>query len=339
MMSNKYFYGSNRVLAVIFVFTVLLSLSVGCKSVQGGRGTQELQPFATLKPIIPNDEVLVHFLPGGGWKVVQKKLINISQDMVYLVVGASRKFSNDIGDNRITEVFVLHWTEQNIENPWLKIWGSPLVSSSLSECVEESVTFYSIKSIEAALVVANFGLGGAKGISHTIAFTIGPCGDVRLHKAVDTGISNIETTSETILVIAEAENYKFSIDNGQINIQTIKRSEMIEPTAIRLYFLLGCRGVVAAINQTIVVSVGDTIGFAPQNEITAKAFNAGEIQIYTDAWNGPPLNASESNRLKRGNSYTFLQTGLVHFYLSSKHSHNNADWSEPKHTFAIMVMP
>lgn len=301
---------------------------------------------AAPKPNIPNDEVLARLMPGGGWRIEEKELVTLSRDLAYLVVGASR-LNYDVADagpghlrHRVGQVFALRWMKHNADNPWLNMWQSPEVDSWLFDDSPLIYGIFSVQSEKAALAVFEFNLGGAKGISRTMAFVLSK-DDVRLHKDLIAGATTVETADETITITSEEGKYILSLNNNEFAAQKMPLSEMTEPGAVEAHFLLGSEGVVAASNPVITVSVGDTVAFVPQDKATAEAFDAGRIAIYTDAWNGPPLSLSEANRLKVGNSYTFTRTGLAHFHISHG-DYMDRSWGdrfEPKPTFTVMVMP
>jgi hypothetical protein len=68
------------------------------------------------------------------------------------------------------------------------------------------------------------------------------------------------------------------------------------------------------------------------------AFERGIIGIYSDAWNnGSPLNTSNSDRLWKGNSYTFDQGGEVHFLLITDDKVVSLPFENPIPTITINV--
>lgn len=88
---------------------------------------------------------------------------------------------------------------------------------------------------------------------------------------------------------------------------------------------------------TVTVRAGDSVAFVPADERTRQALDAGEIAIYSDAWNGPPLSPSRANELREP-SYMFLAAGTFHFapvYLPAVHSW--VDVLQP--TFTVVVRP
>lgn len=92
--------------------------------------------------------------------------------------------------------------------------------------------------------------------------------------------------------------------------------------------------------NTLNMSIGQTISFIPADERTREAFNQGIIGIYSDAWNnGYPLNTSNSDRLWKGNSYTFDKSGEAHFLLVTDDKVTSIPFENPIPTITINVHP
>ncbi|PKM42053.1 MAG: hypothetical protein CVV03_10640 [Firmicutes bacterium HGW-Firmicutes-8] len=301
--------------------------------------------FSKPKNVIemPNDTTLSNLLPdGGGWVVKQKKMVDFAEGFKYIIVGASRKnYDSSVEGNMTAQIFVLRYNESSKNAPWVVIWLSPVVETFLMS--EEEVVFKSLNTIETpsiALAVADFNLGGPKGPSQVMAITIDSSGDVRLQKDIDLGMGSVELKNNCIEIVGEEDvgKHELRIENGKFVDKQTPRSKMINPEAVKLYFLLGSSGVVPASNPNMILKVGSTVTFVPQDEVTSKAFDSGEIQIFSDAWNGPPLVVCEANRIKTENSYTFTQTGIANFGLYS-YQEENYNLENPKPTFTITVIP
>ncbi len=111
-----------------------------------------------------------------------------------------------------------------------------------------------------------------------------------------TGIMSIKKKDSCIIVTGESEygQHNFCLKNKEFTEETIPLS-----------------------STTLANSkdkVGQAIVFVPLNKETKNLFDTGEIGLYCDEWNGPPLTVCEANRIKTGNSYTFDKPDLVHFF-------------------------
>ena len=135
--------------------------------------------------------------------------------------------------------------------------------------------------------------------------------------------------------------HKLYIENGEYKEEIIKRSDTTPNQSIKAGFILGgCDNLIYPSGESnITCKVGDTIAFIPANQKTKQSFDNGEIFIYTDAWNEPPVTVGECNRIFSGNSYTFEKAGTANFlliYAKNELSSNNKDI---KPTFTVTVKP
>lgn len=112
--------------------------------------------------------------------------------------------------------------------------------------------------------------------------------------------------------------HRFSLREGEYYHKQIPVSQYRPEGSIveaRFIFAHGFQDrIVASENSVLEAKVGQSIVFVPGNEEAAKRFDRGDIDIYTDAWNGPPLTQGEANRL-RETYYTFDKPGRVSFLL------------------------
>jgi hypothetical protein len=106
-------------------------------------------------------------------------------------------------------------------------------------------------------------------------------------------------------------------------------------------FKLDANGDIVLLGQnTLNMNIGQSIAFIPADEKTKEAFNQGIIGIYCDAWNNDsPLNTSNSDRLWKGNSYTFEKSGEVHFLLITDDKVVSIPFENPIPTITINVQP
>jgi hypothetical protein len=95
--------------------------------------------------------------------------------------------------------------------------------------------------------------------------------------------------------------------------------------------------IVASENDILDAKVGQLIVFVPGNEEAAERFDNGDVIIYTDAWNGPPLTQCEANHLHEM-FYAFLKPGTVSFLLVPRSAERSSDMgTTAKPTFKVIV--
>ena len=251
---------------------------------------------------MPKQNELTKLLPNGSnWNIEHDNIITFPFRNKFLIIAASQGASPDISPDRLGQVFVYKYNKADENNPWLNIWSCPQIESW--EIGDEIVLSLNVvKDLNNALVVTEFNQGGAKGTSHILALTLTSDGNVRLQKDLTIGIGSVEQKDGSIWVDGELSEgmHELTLENGKFLDRVTSRSKMVTETAVKLYFLLGSRGVVPASNSTVTVKVGQTISFVPQDAKTAEAFDTGEIQLYSDEWNGPPLAICEADRIKTG---------------------------------------
>lgn len=134
---------------------------------------------------------------------------------------------------------------------------------------------------------------------------------------------------------------KLSFQGEQFIDSKISASNLSPSDAVQVNFKLDTSGNIVLLGQdTLNMSVGQTIAFIPADDRTTQSFNQGFIGIYSDAWNnGSPLNLSDSDRLWKGNSYKFTQSGEVHFLLISNAKTNSVPFDNPTPNITVNVQP
>lgn len=70
---------------------------------------------------------------------------------------------------------------------------------------------------------------------------------------------------------------------------------------------------VVAADPTPAVQVGTTVAFVPADSATASLLNSGRLGLYSDAWNGPPLEEDMADAVSGPWQYQFRLVGTYHF--------------------------
>jgi len=188
-----------------------------------------------------------------------------------------------------------------------------------------------------ALVVVNYYTGGAHRIDEVIAVVLDDRGKGVIYEENWAGAISLSLEEDKILVEGEGSYgiHIFSLDNDCFKLEKIPRSEMAPYNSVEARFTIDENNMVHPIESSeIMLKVGQTIAFIPNDDRAKERFDSGEISLYLDAWNGPPVTACHANEILTGNYYIFDKPGVYHFLLQGvSHSLN----SEP--TFTITVEP
>lgn len=97
----------------------------------------------------------------------------------------------------------------------------------------------------------------------------------------------------------------------------------------------GGQAVAQATDSSVTVHVGTTVAFTPGNASTATLMNKGDLALYSDAWNGPPLNESMADEVNGPWVYQFRFVGTYQFVVDAVGGFNMA----PAPTWTITVVP
>lgn len=253
----------------------------------------------------------------NDWTLLKSSPIEINNNY-FMAIGMG-KIENDKAKIRISIC--------DFDGSWHEAWHIP---QDLDTAYWDSMQFkefpdlyfQSLDILEgetAALVTANVLVGGAHGTKQVIAITIDNNGYGKVELFDSAGLMTVEKQDQKIIVQGEGafSIHELSLADGIFQDEKTPLSKSAAPYAIEAPFIINpYDGIVrAAQSQTMTMKVGQTIAFVPVDENTRQIFDQGEILIYSDAWNGPPLTECEANRIKTGNSYTFDKPGLAHFLL------------------------
>lgn len=282
-------------------------------------------------------------LPGGGWGIEYGQLIRFPAGPEYLVLAASRPCEPGAAQFLEGQVFVCKRTLSG-EAEWELMWQSPLLDWL------GTMAFHGLHTVirpDVALVVPEFNLGGARGLSHIMVLSLVPGGRVALEAELTIGSGDVRVMGDAVVAVGEEETgtHVFLAREGRVVGHFFPRSQMAPAGAREVKFVLtereGKRVVVPAGDGILQARVGEVIAFVPGDEATALAFDQGHITIYTDAWNGPPLTFCEANRLSVGNSYRLTIPGVFHFALvhSDYWRTSLSTEQEGRPTFVVNVRP
>ncbi|KFD41983.1 hypothetical protein DK28_0202025 [Peptococcaceae bacterium SCADC1_2_3] len=284
-----------------------------------------------------------------AWNLIKKENICFDDNNYVVVYRAQVNETSSPIDGKII-ISVCKFSKER----WYEVWYSSefLTRNTVNELrgyPPKGNDLLIIKDKEIALVAVNMcaPFGGAHGTTQVLIFTLEKTGKCTIRHFDSAGIMSIEKKDSCIIVTGESEygQHNFCLKNKGFTEETIPLSSTILANSkdfVIAKFIVGPEGIVyPAESKDIVLKVGQAIVFVPLNKETKNLFDTGEIGLYCDEWNGPPLTVCEANRIKTGNSYTFDKPGLVHFLLISYDAYfNNQEFSpeyNPEHTFNVMV--
>jgi len=326
---------------VLISILLLLVLLFGCGKNYNATQKGSIETIKNEVKII-SDERINELYP--GWILLRKEAINLNGDN-YGIIGLARTKNQFTANVRLCILKL-------IDNQWLEVWRIPLdlESESFGENRLREKPDNNLKDLlivddnNSALVVANVLVGGNHGTTQVLAFTINQIRNEYALKLFDSsGLMKINKDGKYILIEGQGKYgiHKVYLENGEFKEDIINRSNTNSSESINASFVLSDNGnlIFPSESSNMTMQVGQTIAFIPANAKTKQAFDNGEIEIYTDAWNEPPLTICEANKISSGNSYTFDKAGTVHFLLVStknKHYINNGN-IQP--TFTVLVKP
>lgn len=291
------------------------------------------------EPISSSDE-LYGIVPSGNNLTCSEVTYLAGPDgryRYYNIVAVSRRPDKPYAyAYHVNQIVVCRFDEG--QGRWLGIWQS--------EPIEGETPYAELLLTEPGgpviLCASECGIG-ATGASIAIVFALQADGSVELLYHDNIGHGTLVREGNGVTITEEGSGRRiFTVDQGRVVERQLTRSEMAPAGAVKATFTLKLtlRGyeVLPVGNKVISVKVGQTVAFVP-DEKAAPSFDRGEINIYTDAWNGPPLNLSEANRLKSENSYTFVSTGTFNFVLIHRETKLLANEREITPTFVVVVKP
>ncbi|WML54337.1 hypothetical protein RCG17_06735 [Neobacillus sp. PS3-12] len=233
----------------------------------------------------------------------------------------------------------------NVSGNWLTKWsGSILVDNKDFPYYEfQSIAVVKSNSQKRALAVVAADCGGSTGYGQALAVIIDDSGASILKEKFDINEMALKQEGNTVTLSGDQQfgTHKLSFQGEQYVNSKTSSADLSPDGAVQVNFKLDNNGNIVLLGQEYLsMSVGQTIAFIPADERTREAFNQGIIGIYSDAWNnGSPLNTSNSDRLWKGNSYTFDKSGEVHFLLVTDEKSATIPFENPIPTITINVQP
>jgi hypothetical protein len=235
------------------------------------------------------------------WKIEKQKLISFSNKDPFLVTISSS--SNGEYDTK----FKLSVYSQNSGlNEKKLLWDSDNVVGERFESLEI------LKTTKSAVVAGIFNLGGAHSLKNYFIIKIEESGRI-IPIEILNQYGTVSTNKDEMTVTEELQKIVFRKKNDVIVQIQQTRDEMSSSVAEKAFFACIGNDVVMTQN-TMNLGRGQTVSFAPKDDLSKSLFNSGMVSIYSDAWNGN-LDICEANRIKSGNSYTFNEVGEFHFIL------------------------
>lgn len=253
----------------------------------------------------------------------------------YNIVAVSRRPDKPYAYH-VNQIVVCRFDEG--QGRWLGIWKS--------EPIEGETPYQELLLTEPGgpviLCASECGIG-VTGASIAIVFAVEADGSVELLYHDNIGHGTLVREGNSVTITEEGNGRRiFTVDQGRVVDRQLKRSEMAPAGAVKATFTLKLtlRGyeVLPVGDKVISVKVGQTVAFVP-DEKAAPSFDRSEINIYSDAWNGPPLDLSEADRLKSENYYTFESTGTFNFLLIHRGEEVLGNKREITPTFVVVVEP
>jgi hypothetical protein len=233
----------------------------------------------------------------------------------------------------------------NVSGNWLTKWSGSILADNKDYPYYEfqSMSVVQSNSKKQALSVVAADIGGSTGFGQALALTIDDNGVCHLRGKFDINEMSVKQEGNTLALIGDQQfgTHRLSFQGEQYIDSKTSASELSPNGAVQVNFKLDANGDIALLGQnTLSMSIGQTIAFIPADEKTKESFNQGIIGIYSDAWNSDsPLNTSNSDRLWKGNSYTFEKSGEVHFLLITDDKVVSIPFENPIPTITINVQP
>ncbi|MBM7654562.1 hypothetical protein [Neobacillus cucumis] len=233
----------------------------------------------------------------------------------------------------------------NVSGNWETKWSGSILSDNKDFPYYEfqSIAVVKSNSQKRALAVVAADCGGSTGYGQAIALTIDDGGASILKGKFDINEMALKQEGNTIKLSGDQQfgTHQLSLQGEQFVDSKTSSSDLSPDGAVQVNFKLDANGDIVLLGQDYLsMSVGQTIAFIPADEKTTQAFNQGIIGIYSDAWNNSaPLNLSNSDRLWKGNSYTFDKGGEAHFLLVTDEKSATIPFDNPEPTITINVQP
>lgn len=269
------------------------------------------------QPSEPTDEELTHILPGGASHVLARESFAVQGRPYIAVVIGAPDYATDGSFWNVQAAIVTYRPDKD---QWVAVWRSPERSTFSFPDEPPQVQLAQLTGPNAAWVLVDIAEPGASNWAHSFTLIqVGP--DAKVTKRDEWEMYNAEVNirSDEIMIEGSFSNPRrvIRLQGDDVEILTKGPSEVARQEAVNngdhvVEFVLDGTQVHPVGPTTITVKAGDTIVFVPADESTRRAYDAGEITIYSDAWNGPPITHARAYEL-RAPSYTFTATGDFHF--------------------------
>ena len=317
----------NRFTRLFLVFTLAVILGTGVAGCgeqpqgathpQGAIDPQESTHEEQQPPELTNEE-LTKLVPGGGWHVLERTSFTLKgHPYVAAVIGAPDYVSGDGFWN--VQAVVLTFRQD--KERWVAIWRSSERSAfTVSPEEPPKVDLRRLGGSEVAWLLVDVVDLGASNATHSFTILrVGPEGDVSIRDEWDMLNAAIDVRESEIVIRGSFPDPQrvIRLQGNDIVILTQRPSEVAGQEAAEtgdhvVEFILKGTKVRPVGSGTLTVKAGDTVVFVPADQRTRKAFDDGDIEIYSDAWNGPPIAPANAYELD-STSYTFTATGEFHF--------------------------
>lgn len=234
-----------------------------------------------------------------GWECEKTKVFSFSNMTRYNVSFYSKTIAFEYQ-------FKMRVYKLDESNNAILIWESPKKDGYRFESIKL------LKSSNEAIIAGVYNLGGAHQVLNYFLININNTSTVNPVNIIDQG-GEIHTTKNTMLIEEENQNIQYSVKDNHIIRSIDTRENMINNSSVKVFFSAE-NNFISTSKNLFYLNKGQSISFIPLDESTKKSFNMGEIEIYTDSWNYD-FSISEANRLTKGNSYKFMESGEFHFIL------------------------
>lgn len=305
----------HRFTRIFLIFALVASFGTG---IAGCSGEPEQPTHEQLQPPEPTNEELTQLVPGGGWRVLERVSFTLKERAyITAIIGAPDYLGGDGFWN--VQTVVLTWRQD--KERWVAIWRSSEQSVFTASGQEPpQVHLMHLGGSEVAWVLVDVVDVGASNAAHSFTvLRVGPEGNVIVRDQWDMLNAAIDARENEIVIRGSFPDPQrvIRLQGDDIVILTqspteISRQEAAQTADHVVKFVLEGSKVRPSGSGILTVKAGDTVVFVPADPKTQEAFDAGDIAIYSDAWNGPPIAPANAYELD-GSSYTFTATGEFHF--------------------------
>lgn len=187
-----------------------------------------------------------------------------------------------------------------------------------------------------AIVAFEIPNGGTSGASEVNAYAIDSEG-IGSNLLNSWGYSIEE--EEKQLIVYEDGKTVFSIEDGEVVVKQIPRSEVASDDAKKAYFTLDSRELVVPKDEKVIyVNEGESVAVVPANNREKLLFDQQSIilytgQLFTESPYEKEIYTANANMVRHGNEITFTEKGVHYIYLE----YYNGGYYEEEATFYVIV--